>query len=271
MVEEGLNFIVNKDKCIKCGFCANDCPVNIIKMDNYPKINNEDSCLKCEHCFAICPTGAISILNDVAQDEALTFDVNPAELKKMIQSRRSIRQYKNENVDKHLVQELCDLAHQAPTAKNVMQVHFSVIDDKDVMDDFRIKVYEKFSKLELKDPRFDFFNMIIERWNNEKKDKLFAGAPHMIVASAPASGHNPVVDCTIALSYFELLAVSHGLGTLWNGVMTFTLNQLLPEFKDYLKIPEDHQVGYVMVFGKSAVSYKRKVTRNTFTTFIDKP
>ena len=43
-------FIVDKEKCIACKQCINDCPVNdIILKDNKAHVKNE-SCIKCGHC-----------------------------------------------------------------------------------------------------------------------------------------------------------------------------------------------------------------------------
>ena len=70
-----------------------------------------------------------------------------------------------------------------------------------------------------------------------------------------------MADCHIALSYFELLVNSHGIGTVWNGIARAILTAVLPEFAVRLGIPEDHQIVCVMSFGKPAVKYHRTVQR----------
>jgi len=266
MVNENINFKVDETKCVKCGLCTKDCVANIIKMDEFPKIDNKGMpCLECEHCLAICPTGAISIIGDTVNDVASSnnFDIKPEELKNMVFARRSIRQYKNESVDRKIIEDLCETAMYAPTARNAMNTLLTVIDDKAIMNDFRDKVYDKFCQLKFDDAESGaFFALVAKKWKEDKYDKLFAGAPHLIVASAPEESINIASDPVIILSYFELLAVSNGLGTLWDGMLTFILNVVLPEFKDYLKIPRNHKVGYAMVFGNPAVKYTRGVKRN---------
>ncbi len=265
MVNENINFKVDESKCTKCGLCVKDCPMSIIKMDNYPEIILDAMpCILCEHCLAICPTSAVSILEDCANNFAdiSKFDINPDELKKMIISRRSIRQYKNEIVDKNMIKDLCETALHAPTARNAMNTLLTVIDDKEKMDKFRDKFYENFYKMDFKGTFLESYASAMKKAKDGGRDKLFAGAPHIIVASAPIEGANIASDPVIILSYFELLAVSNGLGTLWDGIVTFLLNEFMPEFKDYLKIPKDHKVGYVMVFGKPSIKYHRGVRRN---------
>jgi len=264
VANKDINFEVNKEKCIKCGKCVKDCPVHIIEMDDYPQIVQDGmKCLKCEHCFAVCPTGAISILGDTPlEDENTKFDVDYEQLKKMIFSRRAVRNYKDENIDKVVIDDLCKSALHAPTAKNDLNTLLTVINDKDKMQEFKTKVYETVGKLNITDPSQGFLKMIVDAWNKDGADKLFAGAPHMIVASAPKGSYNLLSDPVITLSYFEMLAVAKGFGTLWDGVMLMVLEQIAPELKDYLKIPKDHQVGYVMMFGKPAVKYQRPARRN---------
>lgn len=66
-------FIVDKEKCIACKQCINDCPVNdIILKDNKAHVKNE-SCIKCGHCVAICPTKAVST-NDYDMDDVIEYN-----------------------------------------------------------------------------------------------------------------------------------------------------------------------------------------------------
>lgn len=63
------------------------------------------------------------------------------------------------------------------------------------------------------------------------------------------------------LSYFELMAQSCGLGTVWCGLLYWCLRLVLPELIPRLGIPESHELGYAMLFGAPAVQYQRTVER----------
>ena len=53
---------------------------------------------------------------------------------------------------------------------------------------------------------------------------------------------------------------ARGVGTVWDGMVMMALS-LYPGLGSRLGIPENHTVGYAMVFGEPAVEYYRTVQR----------
>jgi len=78
--------------------------------------------------------------------------------------------------------------------------------------------------------------------------------------TAPLSVICPQEDVMIALSYFEFLARSGGLGTVWWGFLKILL-ETIPDLKPLYGIPSDHAY-YAMLFGHPAVRYARLVQRD---------
>mgnify|MGYP005840191607 CR=1 FL=1 len=52
---------VDKDKCNGCGPCAENCPVEAIKIEDNLAVVNEDECTECGVCVDNCPNDAISL------------------------------------------------------------------------------------------------------------------------------------------------------------------------------------------------------------------
>jgi len=264
-----LSFKIDQQKCTRCGQCVLDCPVKIIAMDGgYPAIATEKeiSCFECQHCLAVCPTGAVSILGKNPEDSVSLDGAWPAseEVEILIKGRRSVRQYKNENMPPELIQRLLDVACHAPTGVNFRQVHFTVVDNKDTMAKLRQETMIGLAKL-LREgklpPGKDYFNDCVSAWEEEGIDTIYRGDPHLIKTSAPKDWPTPEADCLIALAYFELYAQSLGVGTVWNGLAKWTFAELLPELCGKLGIPDNHKLGYVMAFGMPEVHYHRTVQR----------
>lgn len=46
------------DKCIKCGACASQCPMNCITEGDDRYIIDENTCISCGTCRAACPVEA---------------------------------------------------------------------------------------------------------------------------------------------------------------------------------------------------------------------
>ncbi|MCF0121759.1 MAG: 4Fe-4S binding protein [Lachnospiraceae bacterium] len=48
------------DKCVACGTCAGECPVNAISKGDGKYEIAADTCVDCGACENACPTGAIT-------------------------------------------------------------------------------------------------------------------------------------------------------------------------------------------------------------------
>lgn len=266
-----LDFKVNRQTCIKCGKCRTDCPAMIISMkETGPFIapENEITCYKCQHCFTICPTGSISIFGlDPDMSLPMTGNLPDADqMELLIKGRRAIRQYKPENLEREVLQRLLEVASHAPTGRNCRQIRFTVVDDREKLAKLREEVMDGLGRI-VRDKalpeELNFFADIYKAWEENGIDVLFRGAPHLLVTSAPSDTATPVQDCLIAMTTFEMFAQTLGVGTVWDGLAKLAINDLMPEFRTRLGIPENHVFGYAMAFGKPSIRYARTAQRNT--------
>ena len=56
-----ISYVIDPEKCRKCGLCAKNCPVNCIAGDrNTPYVIDQEKCIKCGTCLEVCPFQAVS-------------------------------------------------------------------------------------------------------------------------------------------------------------------------------------------------------------------
>ena len=248
---------VDKSKCTHCGLCIKDCLTGCIGFDsdNFPLMKNPERCISCQHCFAICPAGAISF--DGKNPEG-SQSVGYDDILSLIKSRRSTRQYLDEEISDDTFEKLKEILPFVPTGCNSHSLHFSIVRKKSAMEsirnkvqDFLVKILEQKILSPLTD-KFSFYKDAIL----QGEDVIFRGAPHMIVASSPINAPCANIDPVIALSYLELYAGHLGLGTCWCGFAQAILS-FCPELCEMLEIPAGYKPVYVMLLGIPKVKYLR--------------
>ena len=123
-------FTVDEAKCVRCGACAEVCPLGIIRFKEgrvplpYPMAKK--ACISCGHCVSVCPEGALSheavpAGGCVPVKEELV--ISEEQMKQYFRSRRSIRTYQNKPVDKTVLEDLIGIAGYAPTGHNRQNVN----------------------------------------------------------------------------------------------------------------------------------------------------
>ena len=69
---------IDLDKCDGCGICAEDCPMDVYRMN--PKtgkayIANPLNCTECQIRTKICPVGAIQTTPEITQKQYLPYKI----------------------------------------------------------------------------------------------------------------------------------------------------------------------------------------------------
>ena len=264
-----LQFTIDPTLCIQCGACIDDCPFHIIEMSSdYPALNPSrvHHCIQCQHCLAVCPTGALSILGRNPQDSLPLPHSLPSadQVAALIRGRRSVRHYLPEPLEAGVIDHLLRTVANAPTGKNNRQCLFTVIEDQATMDIVRRETMEGLRRAVAEkqlSAGLGYFRHVVTAWD-QGRDIIFRNAPHLLMVSVPPSVTTPDADMLIAMSYFELLAASRGIGTLWNAMIRWAFSVISNDMYQRLGIPDDHVKGYGLLFGKPAVQYHRTVQRD---------
>lgn len=253
---------IDPARCRKCTLCILECSRSALKEapDGIPVMADPAACFDCGHCAAICPFAALTL--DGADPDALPrpggmpqYD----EVKSWLQMRRSHRRFAQRNVDCAALGDMIDTLRYVPTGNNFRRLRYTLIDDIEVMEQFRSYVNSELlqwsSRVETVPPRL--LSTIKEI--KEGKDPVFRTAPHLLVASYRHDAPTGLVDSVIALSQFEMLAQSRSWGTVWFGRILSIIDLALPELPEILQIPRDYKIGYAMLFGETLSHFHRAV------------
>jgi nitroreductase len=210
-----------------------------------------DRCINCGHCLAVCPGGAITLAG-ISSAGLPSFDpdltVSPEAAAQFLRSRRSVRRFRRKPVDKETIRNCIDTARFAPSSMNVQPVHWIVVEDPDLM----VLLVDLTAK-SLR--RLPYFLPFVKAWE-QGTDLILRSAPQLVVVHAPKKGLDYSTDCNIALTYFEMAAHGHGLGTCWAGLFTHAAGRS-KAISAALCLPESHKVFGALMLGRPKYGYQR--------------
>jgi nitroreductase/NAD-dependent dihydropyrimidine dehydrogenase PreA subunit len=261
---------IDETKCKKDGLCARECPMVIIKLkdgDGFPELapGGEKACNNCGHCVAICPHGALNHAGVPAEGSPLIqkdLEINEDQAVQFLRSRRSIRSFKDQPVERETLQRLIEIARYAPTGGNRQMVEWVVFTDQDRIKGIAEQTAAWMRKAIEKAPQSvpPYFPLVLGAWDMGF-DSLTWSAPALVVASAPREVATGLVDLTLSLSYLELAAQTLGLGTCWAGLVCGAM-QASAAVREAIGLPEGHTHHYPMMVGYSKTKYARLPERN---------
>ncbi|MBU2547693.1 MAG: nitroreductase family protein [Proteobacteria bacterium] len=162
------------------------------------------------------------------------------ETERVILSRRSVRNFKQEQVPEFMVRRVLEAGRFAPSAGNCQPWRFVVLRDRQLIDELTETVVRRCriirAMVDYRRPRFQWLrplaNLLIRLKPNDLHPVpfgaisligqgrlgLYHGAPTVIMIFKDRRGiSNPDLDCGIAGQNMALAAHSMGLGTCWVG------------------------------------------------------
>ncbi len=244
-----VEFSVNRNTCVRCGLCVKDCLEAIIEMHDFPGIEpgNRSKCIHCGHCQAICPTASITLDGlDPKLLEPMPKAPNKKLITDLIKRRRSLREYLPDPVDERLLEEIIDIASYAPTSTNSRRIGWLAINGRENVEKLSQATVEVMRKHNL-------LPQIVESII-PGKDRIFRGAPCVLIAHAPEAIPLSSADCATVLATLELALPSFGLASCWAGIFTVVCGWELPLG---LHIPEGNRIYGALMLGRPAVAYQR--------------
>jgi nitroreductase len=190
-------------------------------------------------------------------------EINEDQAVQFLRSRRSIRFFKDQPVERGKLQRLIEIARYAPTGGNSQRVEWVVFTDPDSVKGIAEHTVAWMRKVLEKAPESvpPYFPLIVGAWDMGFNSVTWS-APALILASAPKEVNTGMVDLTLALTYFELAAPKLGLGTCWAGVVWGAMKGS-GAVREATGLPEGHAHYYPMMVGYPNPKYTRLPERNT--------
>lgn len=262
---------IDKSLCRKDGLCVAECPVSVITMMDKNSVPEtvegaEAICLRCGHCVAVCPHGALS--HEATPIEAcIKIDkdriINQEQAVQFLRSRRSVRVFKDQAVEKETIEELIKIASYAPTGSNLQMIEWLVLNDKDKLKELSGLVIDWMRDTLKQNTQTapPYMARLIMAWE-DGHDAVLRNAPVVVLGMVNKEARNGLVDTTIALTYLDLVAPTFGLGTCWAGLLQGAM-LYWPPVKEALGITDDYPFHYPMMVGYNKARYYRLPERKT--------
>lgn len=165
-----------------------------------------------------------------------------------IKNRRSIRKYTPSQIKDEELNTILEAGIFAPSGHNDQPWHFTVIQNKDLLDHINTK-----SKELMVDAKTDW---IVKMGQNERYH-IFHNAPTVIIVSGEESSNRelaycPMGDVSAAVQNMLLAAHSIGIASCWVGLTSFIFE--INEEVEKLNIPAGYRPIFAITLGYSAMT-----------------
>jgi nitroreductase/NAD-dependent dihydropyrimidine dehydrogenase PreA subunit len=291
-MQNSVTTSIDEESCIGCGLCVEVCPAGTISMqDGKAKVTGTYS-MGCGHCEAVCPVDAVRveslehpfILNSVGVDDSWLphGDYDAAQLVRLMRSRRSCRNYLEQEVEKPVLEDLVRIGTTAPSGTNRQLWTFTILATRkevaflgeqvglffERLNGMAVRpLFRMYSRLFGGDALGNYYRRYFEtvrdglrRWRDTGEDTLFHGATAAILVGGSSEASTPMEDALLASQNIMLAAHSLGLGSCMIGFAVEAIKRD-GKIRKHLGLTENESVYSVIVLGFPAEQYDKAALR----------
>jgi len=269
--------LIDSQKCTLCGLCTKVCGSKTLEIiDNKVQQTMPQLCCLCGHCSAICNVDAITSVLDEKLNSFTTVEIdeNLTQIEKILKLKRSVREFKNDELSKEVIENIINYAEKAPSSSNNRKREYFVITNKKQQFLLEQAVVNKFKSLKIilnpiiigliklfsKKTGKNLQN-ILEDVNKLQSElakgnfPIFRNAPAIVCFAAPSSDVQSKDDCVIAEQYMILYAQSQEIGSCVIGYAQYAHKAL----EKVLKVRKGYSIFAVATFGYQKFNYKKEI------------
>lgn len=283
---------LHSDLCVGCGLCVSVCKdFSLVLKDKKITLAGAEpvfGCMGCGHCMAICPKGAIEIYGRELSPADLFILADKSVLPSyesllgLLKKRRSIREFKEQEVDQESIDKILVAARLAPMGLPPSDVNVLILKNRKEVFEFS-KDFCKFLE-GMKWLTSGWFLTLMRPFWGKETDELFRGflkplfkvyienmnkGINNVTYDAPlamyfyGSPYADPADPLIPATYAMLAAESMGLGTcMLGGMHPFIQNGASArKFREAHGIKGKSKEGVFVIFGHPAVKYSNGIKR----------
>lgn len=160
------------------------------------------------------------------------------EVLKAIKSRRSIRKYRPEQIKQEELEMIIEAGIYAPSGHNTQPWHFTVIQDRKVIEHINDVSKKVMATIEIE--------WIRDMGLNPDLDITYR-APTLIIVSGKKDVPSSKIDCCAAVENMLIAAESLDIGSVWLGFAIFGFR--IEGEAEKINIPEGYEPYYAFVLG----------------------
>jgi len=156
-------------------------------------------------------------------------------------NRRSVRAYQSRQIEAEALEAILKAGIYAPSAHNEQPWHFTVVQNRELLDRINRETSEEMAKSA---------NEWVRSLGQDPNFRVTYDAPTVIFVSGRRDALDYRVGCAAAMENMLIAAHSLGIGSVWLGLLRFWLDR--PGAAQILQIPEGYEPYYGAAFGYPA-------------------
>lgn len=281
--------VIDGQRCTACGACIDICPERVLSLGPGGTVERiGEACMLCGHCAAICPVEAVVLpgcsatlgLKTIAESRLPTERVPVAivDLLSLMRQRRSCRRFTAEPVDSDILADLARIGTTAPSGTNDRPWRFVILPERSGVVQLGAVTADFYRRLNRKaaNPLYRIIDRLITggaltkyyhsylqpitaallEWQETQVDRLFHGAPAVIIVAADNQASCPAEDALLATQNMLLAAQALDLGTCLIGFVVEAAKRDR-RIMSLLGLGVNERVYSVIACGHPAVTFRR--------------
>jgi NAD-dependent dihydropyrimidine dehydrogenase PreA subunit/nitroreductase len=281
--------VVLDQKCKGDGICVEVCPKDVLEIRDGKARTIEATaaqCIRCGQCVAVCPNEAIELDGLAAADleQAAPWKVPFEDLMAFFRSRRSVRSFTEQPVDRALIDRVLEAAATAPPGFVPQTTEVLVVDKRADLEQLTRTLVESYDTLLAMHANPIARTVIrmkrgaeiahalkthvlrIVRWDNQRfrakgVDRYLYGAPVVLLFHADRWIASYQENAMLVATYAMLAAHAIGLGATMLSIVPPALNNIAKDVRQSYGIPKDNTVVVALILGHTKFKYRRTIKR----------